>query len=260
MDLLYLYKQISNPSNYIVDIGASFSEPTNPVHHFVSNENFKGLCIEGCKEKFNVLRSRTKFDIYNDYIYPHNILSIFEKFNVPINLDILKVDIDGFDLEVIRTILTVYKPSIIIAEMNEKIPPPILFEVKYKSDYVWDFSHLFGFSVKSGEQVMNQFGYKILQIHEVNNILCINQDILNKLTFLEKDNNIEELYKIQYKNNLKRIYDYPWNHDVNYWLEIKDTDKLKEEIINYFSNLDQRSNYTKKSKIINVDFICEISK
>jgi hypothetical protein len=259
-----LYNKIKNPSYYIIDIGASSGVNTDPVYNFIIDSKYKGLCIEGDKIKANELKTKTNFDIYNEYIYPHNIINIFSKFNVPNDIDILKIDIDGFDLEVLRNILNVYKPKIIIAEINEKIPPPILFEVIYKENYEWDFSHCFGFSIKSGEKVMNNYGYKIIHIYDLNNILCINEDLYNTLCInedlyntlnLDITNNVEELYKNEYINNLERHYILPWNENVNYWLEIKDVNLLKSEIINYFCNNNDRSTAIVKNKIIDIDFI-----
>ena len=37
-------------------------------------------------------------------------------------------------------------------------------EIKYKETYSWDESHCFGFSISSGEKVMNANKYKILTI------------------------------------------------------------------------------------------------
>ena len=252
--MLKLHNSITNPSNYIIDIGASHGVSTDPVYNFISNNKYNGLCIEGDKNKVNVLKHRTSFDIYDEFIYPSNIVSVFQKFNVPIDIDILKIDIDGFDLEVLRTILAVYKPKIIIAEINEKIPPPVLFEVIYKDNYEWDESHCFGFSIQSGEIVMNKFGYKILQIHELNNILCINQDLCDVIG-TDNIKNIDELYKTQYINDHNRFWQLPWNSNINYWLEIKDTELLKKEITNYFCNDNNRSKFAIKTKTLNVDFI-----
>ena len=260
-----IFNKITNPSNYIIDIGASSGVNTDPIYEFIINSKYNGLCIEGNKNNIHYLKQKTKFNICDEYIYPHNILSIFKKFNVPINIDILKVDIDGFDLEVIRTILTKYKPKIIIAEYNEKIPPPILFETKFKIDYVWDYSHCFGFSIKSGEVVMNKYDYKIINIYDLNNILCVNEELYKILNLdLNSDlkldlelNTVEKLYKAQYIKNPLRIKQLPWNENVNYWLKIKNIDELKSEIINYFCTNNNRSKFLIKNKIINVDFTIE---
>lgn len=258
MSLIKLHSNIKNPNQYVVDIGASTGVSTDPVYPFISNPKYKGLCIEGSNQKIGMLKCRTSFDICNQFVYPHNIIDIFQSYNVPIDLDILKIDIDGFDLDVIRTILSVYKPKIIIAEINEKLPPPILFETKFTSKYSWDESHFYGFSIKSGERLMNQHGYKIIEVFELNNILCINHELCEVLGE-DKTNNVEHLYKTQYveKNPLIEL---PWNQNVHYWLNITDPETLKREITNYFCNVNDRSKFDIKTKVLDVDFSIDIAK
>ncbi len=259
MSLYSLFKNIINPSFYVIDIGASTGVPTDPVYNFIINNSFKGLCIEGDSKKVNILKSKTRLDIHNGYITPSNALNIFEKYNVPHVFDILKIDIDGYDLEVLRVILKAYKPKIIIAEINEKIPPPIYFEVKYKEDYSWDESHCFGFSIQSGAKVMNDNNYKILSIYELNNIICINDELCETLK-IECNNSkecIKQIYKKDYIDNLERFKSLPWNENINYWLDINDNELLKHEITNYFVYNNNRSKFQIKTKIQDVDFVIE---
>jgi hypothetical protein len=258
MNLFELHRHITTPTNYIIDIGASDGVSIDPVFPFITNPTYRGLCIEGSDQKIQSLQKKTHFDICNKFITPHNIIDIFQSYNVPIDLDILKIDIDGFDLEIIRMILTTYKPKIIIAEINEKIPPPILFEVKYKENYCWDESHYFGFSIKSGERLMTENSYKILDIFELNNILCVNRELCEALGE-DKTNNVEKLYKTQYIENVSRHTILPWNSNVNYWLDIKDPELLKNQIVNYYCNINDRSNFAIKTKILNEDFTIGIS-
>jgi hypothetical protein len=260
MDLLnYFYQNIKNPLFYVIDIGASTGVNTDPVYNFIINKKFKGLCIEGDEKKVNILKYNTHFDIYNGYITPINALNIFENYNVPYNFDILKIDIDGYDLEVLRVILTKYKPKIIIAEVNEKIPPPIYFEIKYKQDYCWDESHCFGFSIQSGAKVMNENNYKIITFYDLNNILCIDNELCN-LLLIENNNSdeyIKKLYKYNYIDNMNRLVILPWNANVDYWLTINDKEILKKEITNYFVFNNNRSKFVVKTKIKDIDFVIE---
>jgi len=248
-------EKIQNPSKYIIDIGASSGVSTDPTFQFITNKNYKGLCIEGNATHINSLRNNIAptFDIYNGYVTPNNILQIFSDYNVPLSIDLLKIDIDGYDLEVIRKILSVYKPKLIIAEINEKIPPPILFEVKYKDNYEWDYSHCFGFSLTSGYKVMNENNYNILALYDLNNILCIESELCEQLG-LTYYKNINNLYRDGYINHPKRLSQLPWNTDVNYWLNIKDKDELKNEIEDYFCNKNTRSQFKNKTKKIMDDF------
>lgn len=259
MDFNTILSQIKNPSYYVIDIGASTGVNTDPVYNFIVNKQFKGLCIEGSSQSVNTLKTRTHFDIYNGYITPLNALTIFEQYNVPYDLDILKIDIDGYDLEVLRVILSKYKPKIIIAEINEKIPPPICFEVKYKENYSWDESHCFGFSIQAGAKVMNANNYKIASIYHLNNIFCINDDLCKSLQIDSNntDDYIKNLYKKEYIDDFRRLRILPWNENVNYWLGISDAEILKNEINNYFVYNNNRSKFTVKTKIRDVDFSIE---
>jgi len=255
-----IYSLIKNRTNYIIDIGASSCSKNDPLYKFIINNEFKGLCIEGNKDNIIKLKEgiANTFQIYDNYIYPDNIIEVFEQFNVPIEIDILKIDIDGFDLEIIRTILTKYKPKIIIAKYNEKIPPPILFETKFKKNYAWDYSHCFGFSISSGEKVMDENNYTIVKILELNNIICVQNEICHQLNISK--NNIQDIYNKEYKLNLDRLKILPWNENVNYWLNINDNYKLYNEILNYFTKNNNRSIFENKNKnkILDIDFILEI--
>lgn len=236
---------------HVVNIGASSGTPTDPVYEFIVDPLFKGLCIEGNKEKVGRLRERTHFDVYGDYIYPHTILDVFRDHNVPKTFDILKIDIDGYDLEVLRRILSVYKPRIIIAEINEKIPPPIRFEVLYKDGYAWDESHLYGFSIAAGEKVFTEHGYRVQQIYDYGNIICIDASMAS-----EALPSIKDMYKEQYIDKPGRKTELPWNCDINNWLTIDDPDDLAFEITQYFGiqNTKSRGYETKR---INIDYSLE---
>lgn len=251
-----IHSLITNPSYFVVDIGASTCSVNDPVFSFITNDNFCGLCIEGSKQNEWQLQQNVSktFDIHIGYITPYNIIDVFQRFNVPIELDILKIDIDGYDLEVLRKVLEIYKPKIIIAEINEKIPPPILFEVKYKDNYEWDYSHCFGFSIASGEKVLSRFGYKIDSIYELNNILCVD----NELSYLLDKADVATIYKNEYVNNRSRIATLPWNENVNHWLEITDKVTLYNEIVTYFTTNNNRSVFQNKNKTLDIDFSIEI--
>jgi hypothetical protein len=236
---------------YVIDIGASTCTPSDPVYEFLVDKEFKGLCIEGNKTKVEHLRKRTHFDVYDNYVYPHTIVDIFQQYGVPTTFDVLKIDIDGYDLEVLRRVLAVYKPRIVIAEINEKIPPPIRFEVLYKENYAWDESHFYGFSIAAGEKVFAEYGYRVQQIHELINIICIDESMVS-----EALPNIKDMYKEQYIDKSERNTELWWNGDVNYWLEIDDSDELAFEITKYFALHNHRSvNNTKKH--INIDYSLE---
>lgn len=251
MSLQSLHNSIPFPNDYIVDIGASTGVSTDPVYPFITDKTKRGLCIEGSDAKIGTLRQNTHFDIHHGFVTPVNVIQIFERYHVPQTFDILKVDIDGYDLELIRAILKVYRPKIIVAEFNEKIPPPVLFEIPYRDAYEWDESHCFGFSIASGKQVMDEHEYTLLTIFELNNIVCIDSRCME----LDVERDIYEIYRAGYTADASRFQVLPWNTDVDYWLEIRAPDVLKMEILHYFTTANPRSKFEKKTKTHGVDFL-----
>jgi hypothetical protein len=246
-----LYQTITDKNNFIIDIGAGGDLEASPVGKLLSSDKYRGVCFEPHPLKYPVLRQRISntYSLCTDFVTPLSVLPLFDKYSVPTSPDILKIDIDGYDLEVLRTIVKKYQPKIIIAEINEKIPPPVLFEVLYKESYGWDESHFFGFSIASGEQFANDHNYTLLQILDVNNIILVHNDYAKDC----QKKSLEEIYNEGYILSPERA-SFTWNADVNHWLHIKNSEELLGEIVNYFETNNNRSLLPVKTKKENVDF------
>jgi len=256
-----LQKKIATPTNYVIDIGASYGVSSDPVYPFIVDSTFRGLCIEGLSDRIPRLRENIAptFDVHNEFVNPGNICDIFEKYNVPVELDVLKVDIDGYDLDLLRAILKKYRPKIIISEINEKIPPPVCFEIPYRDNYAWDNSHCFGFSLSAGKKVMDEHQYKILSVYELNNMLCCNVELCDTLG-LDRATDEMGVYRKGYKSKLsERIEHLPWNAGVERWLHINDKHKLIDEIRHYFTQVNDRSQFAVKTKVEGTEFLLSLA-
>jgi hypothetical protein len=253
MNLEDFVKGLHNPTNYVIDIGSSFCAPCDPLYNFITSNSYRGVCIEGNRQKAIASKDRISKDfiIVGEYVKPDNVLDMFKILNVPTVFDMIKIDIDGYDLELVKTILQEYKPSIVIMEYNEKIPPPIKFEVKYKSDYAWDTSHFYGFSIAKGEEEFSKLNYSFYDIYDINNLVFINNEVIEYMHLDKGDINLK--YEEHYKFNLNSKKSYPWNSDVEYWQNIRNHNDLKNEIIEYYEKNIPNKNYKK----LNDDFTCE---
>lgn len=249
-------------TSYLVNIGCSDGITGDPLNLFVKNKHYKGLYIDGSEENCNLCRNNiiNNFIVLNTFVNPNNISNIFIENNVPKNMDVLKVDIDGYDLALMREIINEgYKPKIIISEINEKIPPPIKFEVKYNDTYKWDVSHFFGYSLASAKDFFEKNDYFIVSLYDKNNVLCIHKSYINlidEFKDLKLPININNLYREGYFNYR---HEFPWNNDVKEWLYLwqiwekrgeteEDRDKIKQSIINYYrtGSNDEAINNNKK--------------
>lgn len=223
-------------NHYMIDIGAQYGP--GPIFSYLKDNEYSGLAIEGDSKAFNVLcknLNNHKVSKHLGFVTPENVLNIFETYKVPTNPDVLKIDIDGYDLSVIRKILTQYKPKIILCEINEKIPPPIHFEVKYHPEYSWDTSHFFGFSVTAGVETLKPFDYVLCYIEGGNNAIFVCKDFFS-LDFIKSLEllNTRDIYLRDYVNN-DIFNDFPWNKDINHWQGIKNVQELKDDIFDYFT-------------------------
>ena len=235
---------VKQTTNFAVDIGAGEVPPDPRIESeesqcdilFRENPSFGGLLIDCNKNKIPKLQTRYKDNpnvkAVDVKITTDNVLGILEENKVPEGF-YLTIDIDGFDLFVIEKILTKHRPSFIVAEINEKIPPPIKFTVNDDPEYSWGSDCFYGFSIQCLENIIKEHNYKILMVDYDNVILVpddnkevenVNQHILdaymdgyvNKELVLERQNNPEEFYRLVSNPNLNLNVRYDWGLPVLY--------------------------------------------
>jgi hypothetical protein len=135
---------------------------------------------------------------------------------VPQTFSFLNIDIDSYDLEILRSLLmSGYMPQLISMEINEIFPPNIEFEVLFSDTQSWQGDHFFGCSVASANKALSQLGYKLVEI-EYNNAFFINDAVADKF---ELNRNIFDLYKEGYQNKPDRTLKFPGNLDVEFLLD-----------------------------------------
>jgi len=225
------YYDISGFDRYIVDVGAQVGP--GPLYHYLHEFNYDGLCIEGDSASYATLCGNLPAANINKickFVTPDNIIDIFRECSVPKSPLAIKLDIDGYDYFVLDKILSEYSPAFIVAEINEKIPPPIEFETLYRTDYVWKFTHLFGFSLQSAVKLMKKHNYTIIGLHGGNNVVCINNNIAHNI----QQTSVSEIYKRDYLNNYNVFKAFPWNANVNHWTTNPDIDGTISDITDYF--------------------------
>lgn len=228
--LLEICTELNISNGYYVDIGASDGWTSSSTFPFARSKNFSGLSVELDDKKFKKLQY-----IYKNFqnahlsktkVTPLNILDLLNEFDVPQNFDILNLDIDSYDLFVIKKLLESYRPKIISMEINEKIPPPIYFTVTYDENHFWKGDYFFGCSLQAASEEVSKFDYKLYTV------------IYNNAIFIPKEMNLEfqnltvaEFYKDGYMNKSDRKEKFSYNSDVDVLLDMK-----QEEAIIFLNN------------------------
>lgn len=100
-------------------------------------------------------------------VSPANVVGLLRAEGVPEDFGVLSLDIDSYDYWVLDAALKSFRPRVVVTEINEKIPPPVRFRVRFDPDFRLQH-HFFGYSVASLEELCGRHGYALLAL-EYNN-------------------------------------------------------------------------------------------
>ena len=154
----------------VVDIGAGNGVRWSNSYALLL-AGWKALGIEADSQKYALLaRAYRKFPrahASHSLADPDNIGSLLKSFAIEKNFGVLCLDIDGNDYWILDAILSEFRPGLVVTEINENIPPPLRFLVKFDPDFQLRY-HFYGYSIAALEDLCEKHDYGILQL-EYNN-------------------------------------------------------------------------------------------
>jgi len=210
-------KELQIEKSFVVDIAAGDGVGMSNIYALYK-EGWPGVAAEYDSIAFSNL-SKTYRDIpsvnlIRIKITPQNVNHIFEACSVPIRFSFLNLDIDGYDYYVLDPILVKYRPSLICAEINENIPPPIRFTVIYDANYSWAKDHFYGQSISQLYLLCEKYKYDLVKLH-YNSAFLIPSEI-NKYKALTPGEAYDKGYRL--RNDRKEKF--PQNKDMESVLEM----------------------------------------
>ena len=194
----------------IVDIGAGNGVRWSNSYALLL-QGWRVLGIEADRQKFSLLtrvyQHSPKAHAVHCCAEPENIVSLFRSLDIEDKFSVLSLDIDGNDYWVLDAILSNFRPGLIVTEINEKIPPPIRYVVKYDPAFTLRH-HFYGYSVASLEDLCARHGYGILEL-EYNNAFLAPAE-LGGTRFIDA----ETAYAHGYLNRPDRKHRFKLNFDM----------------------------------------------
>jgi hypothetical protein len=204
-------EQLACKQRFCVDIGASDGISCSNTYALF-RAGWAGLAVECDGEKFTALAGRLRASsgaqLSNCRVTPENVESLLRAHGVPREFGFLSLDIDGYDYFVLERILEAYRPSLICAEINEKIPPPIKFTVKWESRYRWATDHFYGQSIAQLATLAMRYDYALARL-DINNAFLIPHEICPVPALSP-----EAAYRTGYAERPDRKQKVPWNADM----------------------------------------------
>ncbi len=222
---------------YLVDIGAADGIRQSSTSEFLKQNTWQGALFELDSESFSRLAflycSSDSVSLAKIKVTPENVVKIFEGVGVPQTFEYLNIDVDSYDLSILRGLLdTGYKPEIISMEVNEKFPPNIYFEVLYAEDHYWSGDHFFGCSLTAAHETLSTRGYTLHSL-EYNNAIFVNS---NSTLGIESEINLFTIYHNGYLFKPDRKILFPWNEDFEIIHSLDSNtaiEFLKEKFVSY---------------------------
>ena len=162
----------------VVDIGAGNGVRWSNSYALLL-AGWKTLGVEADTQKFSLLsRVYGKFPrahASNSLAGPDNIAALLQDFGIERDFGVLCLDIDGNDYWVLDAILANFRPGLVVTEINENIPPPLRFVVKFDPNFQLRY-HFYGFSIAALDDLCRRHDYGILQL-EYNNAFLAPREI-----------------------------------------------------------------------------------
>jgi hypothetical protein len=191
-----------------VDIGASDGvEGSNSLPLY--RDGWGGLAVELDRSRFAmlslVLRSVSGVGLARVGVTPPTVCDLLRAYGIPREFGLVDLDIDGYDHFVLDALLGEFRPRVIVAEINEKIPPSLRFTVKWSPGYEYRDDNFFGQSLAALVQLAERHGYALVQLHYNNAFLVAAEHHTGARL------SVEEAYTRGYAERSDRLERFPWN-------------------------------------------------
>lgn len=217
--------EVPNEKKFYVDIGCGNGVNGSCTLRLAKDDGWKGLAIDRGSPIYisYIYRNLKNITISQNTVTPNNVENIFKSYSLDSNFGFLNLDIDSYDYEVMKAILSSgYRPLIISAEINEVIPPPIEFYVRYdkvnNSELMVD--HFFGCSLTAINKLLNSHNYNLIRVYRNNAFF-----VLRTFLKIEKKDELEA-YVEGYFNLENRDDIFPYNIALNHIFKKSSDDKL----------------------------------
>ena len=162
-----IFKRISVTHKTFIEFGAGGAECENNSIYLLK-KGWKGLWIEGNKDKCNLLKQKfngplsdKRITIVNTIINKTNVNTIFKNNGFTGEIDLLSVDVDGNDYWIWKAI-NIVNPRVVIMEYNAKYAPPMEWIMAYNENHKFDKTDYMGVSIASLVKLGNKKGYKLV--------------------------------------------------------------------------------------------------
>ncbi len=164
--LAEIFSRIGPTNKIFVEFGAGDGTENNSAYLLL--KGWSGYWFDGDKKNIDSIRDKCGEIILNkrlivseEFFTRESAQNIFERHTVPVEFDLLSIDIDRNTSWIWRA-LRAFRPRVCVVEYNASIPPQDDWEISYEADASWDGTLVFGASLFALERIGRDFGYSLV--------------------------------------------------------------------------------------------------
>lgn len=161
-----IFRRIGTTNRYFVEFGAARGYAGNTLYLLLQGWN--GYWIEPDPQgiadigrDYGEFMRNGQLTLKEEFLTAENVEAVFREMDVPLELDLLSIDIDGNDYWVWKA-LSSYAPRVVIIEYNSAFREGDLWVMAYNPHHRWDSRSLVGSSLKSLELLGLHKGYRLV--------------------------------------------------------------------------------------------------
>jgi hypothetical protein len=219
-----IFRRIGTTNRAFLEFGVEDGIECNT--HLLIHAGWSGVWAEANRNYAQSIRSRFKLAIDTGHlklverlISQENINQTIQELELPLDLDLLSIDIDLNDYWVFKA-LQVARPRVVVIEYNGKFPPPMRRVVPYSADRQWDGTDYHGCSLQSLTDLAAAKGYQLVGCNITGaNAFLVRTELCQDL--FADPATAEHLYQ-QPRYELFRMGAFEMGHEGNFglWLDL----------------------------------------
>lgn len=158
-----IFRRIGETDRFFVEFGAGDGIENCTLYCIL--KSWTGVWIDGSAECYERILRKQRFLIDDSrlrvkysFITAENIQQLFRELDVPVEFDLLSIDIDRNDYWVWKAI-DKYRPRVVAIEYNASFKQSASCTVPYAPTAIWDGTNWSGASLKALEYLGNEKGY-----------------------------------------------------------------------------------------------------
>jgi len=168
-----IFLQLGTTNKYFVEFGFDANNYTMGVGantQLLWEKGWRGLLMDGSHDNPDI-------NLHQEFICPENIVSLFQKYNVPLEPDYVSIDIDSSDIWILLELTKVYKPRVITVEYNQNFPAGSTFAWPPGCTEHWLTDRVMGSSLGAIFLAAQDAGYKVVHVIDETDAFLVRNDI-----------------------------------------------------------------------------------